>query len=249
MDLKLGKMTSPEVAEWLGIKYGTYRKKKEQYLSRLTEFCNYELVYGGIIVKEIYIPVYDKTLRTKCDKLYLDEINRCIQEQDGLSTISGMARKMVREGKFDSVSTARRQLAQSGNRLFGKIVELTGKGIAGTRERIWAIKENDYNRYRLMNQEEEKRFNEIIELYYTSDVDRVKKAALLEETYKNSEDMTKEEYFEQKERLGLNIFRDCIFQFANETGLMVVHCTKHDFMTKFDISDEDRAYLESLDKE
>ena len=58
--LKLGKMTSQELAEQMGIKYTTYRKCGKKYLSQLDNFCDYEKVYGGVMIKEIYQDVYDK---------------------------------------------------------------------------------------------------------------------------------------------------------------------------------------------
>lgn len=246
MELIVGFMSSKDLAQWFGIAYGTYRKYKERYLEKLHSFCDYEAVYGGVNIKEIYIGIYDKTLQSRSDQIYMSEIQRCIKEQDGLSTLAGMARKAVFQGQFDSISTARRQLSQSGNRLFGKFSGLESAGIAGVRERIWAIKIDDMNHYRLLTPEEEQRFNDIISTCYSTQPERVKQAALLEENYKNNETMSKEEYFELKERLGLCIFKECIFQFSNETGFMIVHCTKHDLMTKFDISDEDRNYLKSL---
>ena len=95
MKLKLGKMKSQEVAAWLGISYNTYRNNIDKNLSKLEPFCEFEKVYGGIIVKEIIIEEYDKHLQFNDDKLYIAEIKRCIEEQDGLSTVSGMARKFV----------------------------------------------------------------------------------------------------------------------------------------------------------
>lgn len=245
-ELKLGKMTSREIAQWMGITYETYRKKTKQRLEQIQNFCEFEQVYGGIIVKEIYIPVYDKGLNKKDDEKYLKEIKSC---QDGLSTLSGMARKFKQfDEDFKDLSERqiRRRMAASASRLFGKTRGETG--IVGIREYIWAIKLDDYNHYRLLAPEEDERFNEIISCLYGDKPKLVRKAALLEEEYKTNDDMSKEEYFNLKERLGLNLFKDCIFQFRNETGYMIVHCTKHDLLNNFIISDEDRAYLESLEQ-
>ena len=203
MELKEGKMSSKSIAAWLGVSYGTYKNNISKYLEKLSDFCEFEPVYGGVIITQVYIPVYDKTLRIKCDKMFIEEIRRCAAEQSGLASIAGMARKFVANGSFDSFSTAKRQLTQSSRKLFGKIEGFQGEGIAGLREYLWAVKLNDYNKYRLLTPEEEKRFDEIIEMLYTSQAQRVKKAALLEEAYRKDETMSKEEYFEQKERLDL----------------------------------------------
>lgn len=52
--LHLGKIPSKELAKWFGYAYSTYRKKKPQLLGYLKQYCNYEEIYGGIFVKEIF---------------------------------------------------------------------------------------------------------------------------------------------------------------------------------------------------
>lgn len=36
MELKIGKMTSREIAKWLGISYNTYRNDIDKYLEKVT---------------------------------------------------------------------------------------------------------------------------------------------------------------------------------------------------------------------
>lgn len=60
MELKLGKMTSKELAAWFGISYGSFRNKKTEKLKELTFYCSYELVYGGITISNIFIKEYLK---------------------------------------------------------------------------------------------------------------------------------------------------------------------------------------------
>ena len=63
MELHKGKMTGVEIAEWLGISYNnTYRKNPKKYIARLEEYCIFEIIRGGVIIKEIFIKVYDKNL-------------------------------------------------------------------------------------------------------------------------------------------------------------------------------------------
>lgn len=227
MTLHLGKMTSREIATWLGLSYNTYKNNIAKYLDLLPLYCNYEQVYGGIIVNEIYIDTYDKAGEVKDKQCYLQEIEECVQTQDGLSTLSGMSRKFVRKGIYSNEHTARRRLAKAGVELFGVTKEIMSHGDAGSREYMWAIKLDDYNHYRLLTPDEEKRFDDIISAYYSSNVERVKKAALLTDSLR-AKTIDSDEYFEQIDRLGLNVFQDCIFQFRNETGYMIVRCTQHE---------------------
>lgn len=66
MELKIGKMTGQEIAEWLSISYdGTYRKKPKYYIARLKDYCEYKPIRGGVIIKEIYISKYNKNLKAE----------------------------------------------------------------------------------------------------------------------------------------------------------------------------------------
>ena len=95
MELKLGKMTSRELAEWFGVSYRSYTHKISKYLDELDLFCDFEKVYGGVIIKEIFDPIYSKNVNKKDQELFLKELDRCLKEQDGLSTVAGMARLYI----------------------------------------------------------------------------------------------------------------------------------------------------------
>lgn len=239
MKLKLGKMTSKEMAIWFNLSYNTYKNKIAYYLEKLEDYCEFERIYGGIIVKEIYIEEYDKNLSINDQKLVLEEIRSCIETQGGLSTISGMSRKCVKNQIFPSISTAKKRISKASLNLFGETKTLTSHGTAGSREYLWAIKLDDYNHYRYMTKEEEKRFDDIICTCYAIKPEQVKQAALLENQLKEKE-IDVDEYFELKNRLGLNTFKDCIFKFKEETGYMIVKCTKHEIENSMPWEDENQ---------
>ncbi len=90
MKLKLGKMTSKEIAEWLGISYNSYKNHVDKHLQKLNTFASYTKVYGGVIIDEIYISEYDKTLDERIDKIFIEEV---MTAKDNLTTIAGLARK------------------------------------------------------------------------------------------------------------------------------------------------------------
>ena len=97
MKLTLGKMTSKQLAQWFGVLPSTYSHNIPSYLSRLENYCKFEKVYGGVIISEIYIEEYDRGLKFKDEKMYLEEIKECLEKRDGLATLSGILRKMDRE--------------------------------------------------------------------------------------------------------------------------------------------------------
>ena len=233
-ELVLGKISSQDLASWFGVTYNTYRHQTTKYQEQLKEYCDFVKCYGGVEVKEIYNPIYNEPKKIIEDKkLYLKEVEDCIKKQDGLATISGMSRKYVQIGVYENENTARRRLSKAGEELFGSTKELLSHGEAGIREYVWAIKVNDYNIYRAMTPEEEKRFDEIISTCYSENPEKVRQAGLLQDALRAKE-ISVDEFFEKQDRLGLDTFKDCIFKFKDETGDMIVRCTRHELMQFFE---------------
>ena len=233
MVLKLGKMTSKELAQWFGVTYQTYRKVKVKKLDILSCYCRFEEVYGGIIINEIYVEQYCGDLAAQDVKNYVEEIRSI---PSGLSSVAGMARKFQQEKqeyKDLSFGAVQYRLTKAGNVSFGRNDALE-KGLEagpyGTRTTVWAIKINDLNQYRRLTPEEDARFNEIISACYAEAPEKIKMLAALEKSYKNDNSMTKEEYFNLKERLGLDVFQDCLFRFSAETGLTITHVSEHELI-------------------
>lgn len=228
MELKLGKMTTRELAEWFGVSYNTIRKSvesKRRYLSILEDFADYDEVYGGVFIKEIFISIYDKDLDKKMDSLYLEEIKQC---ECGLSTIAGMSRKYSIDLEMSECQLKSR-FTKSGNRLFGKYEkgERSALGEIGSREYTWAVKVDDFNTYRHLTDDESRRFDELIEeVYGKVKPEEWREAALLEDYFKNS-DMTKEEYFEMKEKRRFNFFSHVIARLKDEMGIVVTKVSQH----------------------
>lgn len=225
-------MTSQQLAKWFNISYSTYSHNIDKYLTQLKEFCIYDKVYGGVIVREIFYSVYDKKLQKRNMEISIREVRRCQKYQNGLSTISGMSRRFVQEGYFSSERTANRRLTETLIPLFGITSECFSQGEIGRRNYIWAIKLDDFNHYRLLTEEENKRFNKIIASCYMDSPEKIRQEMLLRDALRDKE-ITSDEYFEQLDRLGLDTFRDCIFKFRDETGYMVVRCTQYEIFKSY----------------
>ena len=230
MELKLGKMTSRELAEWFGISYRSYTHKISKYLDELDLFCDFEKVHGGVIIKEIFDPIYSKNVNKKDQELFLKEINRCLKEQDGLSTVAGMARLYTYdEPHYNNERTARRRLSKTSNRLFGKAATHQS-GSLGHKEYVWAIKMSDYNEYRYMTEEEDKIFDEILTAFYTIPPEKARQLGILEDNLRNKE-IDIDEYFKQKDMLELNLFSQCLKMFMEQTGYVIAKVSRHEIET------------------
>lgn len=233
MQLHLGRMKGAELAEWFGIGLKSYQNARKAYLAKLEDFCEFQEGRGCVDILAIYYPEYIKNLDGDA-KLYLTIVK---QSQDQLCSISGIAELLREEFKDCSLDGLIKRMRKAGIKAFGVTKEEDSRGMYGSREYVWAIKLYDApNHYRYMTPEEEARFDEIISGFYTTQPERVKKAALLEQSFKEDNTMTKEEYFKKKEALNLNVFYDVIKLFKKETGLQVVHATAHEI---------DEMYLDS----
>lgn len=249
MKLKLGKMKTKELCEWFSIHPTTYSHDRLKYLEKLEDYASFEVIYGGVIVNEIFIEEYDKKLSFKNDVLILKEAQEAI---DGMTTMTGLAHKHSKQEK-KSQSTLQKQFTNSRNRLFGatstkkKIKKATG--LAGSSELVWGIKLDDNGNYRDFTPAEEKLLDSIITLVYGNlDPQKVKDAALLDELFKTT-NMTKEEYLEIKEEKGLNFFGEVIMRFGAETGLTMATPTKFKIMYNYELQGSEKQYRDILFKE
>lgn len=234
MKLQLGKMKTKDLATWFGVSLGRFHNASAKFYEKLTNFCDYERVYGGVIIKEIYFDTYDKHFDAKVEKFIIDELMRCIEENDGLATISGMARLFVIEERFSSFSTAKRTLSKILTRLFGEIKEKGIYGEIGSREYVWGIKLDDYNHYCFMTEKESRLFDEIITDFYSRNPEIIKKAALFADAV-NQGEMSAEDYFtimNSKENEYLS-FKKCIMDFNDRTNHIVARTTKYEIFKSY----------------
>lgn len=231
MQLKLGKMATKEVAEWMGIKYGSFRNNTEKRYKILEQYCKFKKVYGGIEIEEIYVSTYSGDLETNDIKVYLEEVR---QAPNHLVSIFGITRKAQHEREeYQNISfnTVRNRFGKAGNRSFGKTNfqedRYAYSGPYGYREYVWAVKVSDLNEYRYMTAEEEEYFDKTLEYFFQLPAQKIKTMALLDEALKNGE-LEVQEYFDKKENLGLDSFREVVDKMFAECGIIIVRCTRHE---------------------
>lgn len=227
MELKLGKMTSKEIAKWMDITYNTYKKNISSRLEKLKHFCKFEPCYGGVIIEEIYIPEYIKNF-SHDDKIYLEEVKAT---GNGISSLSGITRNLMTFNKeFENVSenTVYHRMKEAGIRTFGPTSNEEGKcGPYGRREYLWAIKIDNYNHYRTMDADERKVYDELKHAYCSSDevADKIEKLALLQ----NAKDDGEIDKIEKvQEDIAKNFYKQVIKKFKDITGEILVRATWHD---------------------
>jgi len=68
MKLRLGRMTTEEMANWFGVTVTTYYSRRKKRMEELKEYCDFEEYIGGLIIKEIYKDTYEKKVVKKEEK-------------------------------------------------------------------------------------------------------------------------------------------------------------------------------------
>lgn len=238
MKLKLGKMTSQEIAEWMGVSYkGTYHKNPKKYLKRLEDYCNFEQIHGGVIVKEIYISEYNKNLRVEQTRTFLS----ALKEHNNIISLSGL------EEERDISYYQSRKIR---DKLFGKEpinINPTSRGVIGYREVIWAIKLGP-NTYRKMTEEEDALFELLIQRECIGKLTpKVAKAQQLILDYCVKEGMTAEEYQNFLTEHDYNFFNDVIVKFRDITNYQIAnpneYCIGADWCLDENEDEEYKAFL------
>ena len=226
MELHLGKMSSQEIAEWMGISYTTFKQNHKKKLEYLENFAKFEVYHGGIDIQEIYISEYVKKLSEE-DLYYINAIK---ETDNGLATISGITRKLKKDKKefYDiAEKTLYKRMSKAGERTFGKTHDPESKGTHGTRHYIWAIKVDNYNHYRLMTQAERTIYEQIRDQYCKDKSKNIEQMALLLDAYKRGE-ISAEEYADNS--FELSFFGEVLFNFKVQTGYQLVRVTEHELL-------------------
>lgn len=227
LKLHLGKMSTKEIAQWMGINYNTFRNNKEKHFKTLSKFCDFKSIYGGVIINQIYSDVYQRQL-LEDQKVFLNEISIA---NEGLSSVAGMSRKLRRDNSYYgklSENMVEKRMGKANKSTFGVYGEneKETQGSYGRKKFVYAIMIDKYNNYRHLTDKEYELLKHIIKSICGKEVDKIMESMLLEQAFKNS-DMSKEEYLLKKERFELDLFPDVLFQFKKETGLTVVRIQKY----------------------
>jgi hypothetical protein len=203
----------------------------------LIYFANFEPVYGGVKILEIYEPVFDKSI-SKDSKFFFEEVERCSKEQNGLLSITGVARRAIKTDehyKDSKLSTLRVRLSTVAKEQFGDYYcpldagsEDMSCGPKGSRQRMWAIKVSDWNEYRDLTEEEEQIWLTLLELWNCSKTgDQVQMETVAYDQLKNKE-ISAELYCTIIDKLyGENFFHDVVQRFRIETGKTIVLISRY----------------------
>ena len=166
MELKLGKMTNKELAEWFGITEGTFKNNKVKKLDELKLFADFIEQNGKIYIREIYEPIYNKQQKKTLQKV-VDKIDE-VWNINGLDTCSHVGAQICellnKEGFQRQESTIVKYTREGRNELYGK--PFVGEGKLGKCIYIWCKRNPKTGEYSLLTEEEQKIKEELQKKYF-----------------------------------------------------------------------------------
>lgn len=240
------KVSSSELADWFDIAYGTYRNQRKKKLEELKDFCDYDEVYGGVIIKEVYFDEYYK---------YQDDENRVLKvindkyfnvdgqgtAYDELNSISGIAQVLQKQYPKDygnkTFGTIERRVSRVMKKCFGVITKENplAQGGIGVREYVWAVKLEGDNNYRYKTREEDELFKEIIKAAYAENAkERIEEEELLKDAMRERISLGEEVSFadyENARRRGkyyVNFKSEVLDVFREKTSCLLVRVTRYE---------------------
>lgn len=227
MELKLGKMTGQDVAQWLGITYNTYQKNIEKQLLKLEGYCEFKRIHGGIDIQEIYIEEYNPKIKLKDDQMYYKKV----QLHNCLTTASDITADLLKEGE----NVTYRRMLKSGIKLYGKTNTSTSNfphGLIGDRYYVCAVRDLKTGELRELNDEENEILKEIWADFYKKapSADILVKENLtqqLVDAVKTKDFETAENVATEIEERHFNYYDDIIAKFRDRTNKQIIRATKY----------------------
>lgn len=238
MELRLGKMTTKEIAEWFGISYGTFRNSKQKRFEELKEFCFFEEIYGGVQINAIINPVYIKNSQ-KIREVYQQGFEELKQPIDTVSHIN----EQIYEKYYDKLPTL--SSAASGYRYAIEVrnanygVPFKGKGSKGCCYYLWCkMEERDGKQFYIQfTEEEDKIKQDLLKKHFGTNEE---KDLLIAEMVSNGEISKEDAYDIMMEYRNLNGkgFMSFLKELEKQIGAKVVKATKFEEVLYFDEKDK-----------
>lgn len=142
MELKLGKITNKELAEWMGITANTFNKSKEKYLRELENFANFHIEGKKVVIDKIINPIFSKQ-GSKAYQMVRDKVDD-FWSPTGLDSCKNVSNQIV-EYYGDRLpvgkNTAYDYTRKGRNELYGVPFEAGGK--LGKCVYTWCKKEGE----------------------------------------------------------------------------------------------------------
>ena len=241
MELRLGRMSNKELAEWFGIKPNTFTQFKKKKLEELQNYACFETVYGGVNIIAIIKEVYNKK-DNKIREIYEQGFEELKQPIDTVSHINNQ----IYEKYYDKLPTL--SSAASGYRYAIEVrnanygVPFKGNGSKGCCYYLWCkMEERDGKQFYIQFTEEEDRIKQdLLKKHFGTNEE---KDLLIAEMVSNGEISKEDAYDIMMEYRNLNGkgFMSFLKELEKQIGAKVVKATKFEETLYFDEKDKPAA--------
>lgn len=238
MELKLGKMTTKELAQWFGISYGSFRTMKAKKMEELKDFCFFEEVYGGINITAIVNPIYVKNGQ-KIREVYQQGFEELRQPIDTVTNINEKIFDKYHEQlpTLSSAASGYHYAIEVRNANYG--VPFKDVGSLGRCYYLWCkVEEKEGTPYFIQFSEEEENIKKnLLKQYFGTDEE---KDILIAQMVDAGEISEAEAYRLTRQYRGLNNagFMGFLRELERQVGSKVVKATKFERELYFDEKDK-----------
>lgn len=167
--LKLGKMTSAELADWFNITSSTYTHNRKKKLEELKIFADFEEIYGGINITNIKIPIYAKR-GSRAYNIIRENFSNA-WHKSGYDTAARVGSQIWRNQaelkNMISESTAKAYTARVRTEFYGRVYKKE-KGSLGWCKYAYVVS-NEWEEAILLTDEQNKKVSALIHDIYTNE--------------------------------------------------------------------------------
>ena len=240
MKLKLGKMTSREIAEWFNIGYNRYSHNIAKYLDQLGYYCDFEKVYGGVIISQIYCDTFSKNFS---HDIHLDIVAYIIdQVESGITTIYQMS---------SALGYSKYAIRKACNFCFGE--GLKSSGPLGSKKKVWALRTYDGPQY----PESEAAYMKLVKYRELTDDEKFRLSQLANKYYNALDDLANvfdaedgdvnwQEVLQQKKKM---YHAEVTGALGQELGGVIVRAYQYRIGDRVYIYENEEQYSEMLKEE
>ena len=169
IQLKLGKMTSAELADWFNITSSTYTHNRKKKLKELKIFADFKEIYGGVEITKVKIPIYAKK-GSRAYNIIRDNFSNA-WHASGYDTAARVGSQIWGENPelqdMISESTAKAYTARVRTEFYGRVYKKE-QGSLGWCKYAYVVS-NEWEEAILLTDEQSAQVSELIHKIYTNE--------------------------------------------------------------------------------
>lgn len=167
--LKLGKMTSAELADWFNITSSTYTHNRKKKLEELKIFADFEKIYNGVNITNIKIPIYAKK-GSRAYNIIRDNFSNA-WHKSGYDTAARVGSQIWRENSelqnMINETTAKAYTSRVRTEFYGRVYKKES-GSLGYCKYAYVVS-NEWEEAVLLTDEQSSQVSELIHKIYTNE--------------------------------------------------------------------------------